>query len=169
MHPVVNMSWKDAVQFCKWLSKKENKTYELPTEAEWEYSCRAGTTTAYYFGDDPKDLDSYAWYQGNSEHHSHPVGGKKPNPWGLYDMSGNVWEWCADGFNVYEYGYIKDPKYEDAGGRLLRGGGRVLRGGSWYDDPSGCRSATRYNEGRGSIRYDFHGFRVVLRPAVQTP
>ena len=93
--PVVCVSWNDAVKFCDWLRKKENKTYGLPTEAEWEYACRAGTTTAYFFGDDPKMLGDYAWYYDNSEHNTHPVGGKRPNPWGLYDMHGNVWQWCA--------------------------------------------------------------------------
>ena len=91
-HPVVCVSWNDANAFCNWLSKKEKRMYQLPTEAQWEYACRAGTTTAYSFGDDPKDLGDYAWYQDNSGNHTHPVGGKKPNPWGLYDMHGNVWQ-----------------------------------------------------------------------------
>ena len=93
--PVVEVTWNDAVRFCPWLSRKEGKTYELPTEAEWEYACRAGTKTAYSFGDDLMRLDDYAWYDGNSGGHTHPVGQKKPNSWGLYDMAGNVWQWCA--------------------------------------------------------------------------
>ncbi len=98
--PVVMVSWNDAVKFCEWLSKKEKKTYTLPTEAEWEYACRAGTTTAYSFGDERKDFGDYAWDDDNSEGHTHPVGGKKPNPWGPYDMHGNVEQWCSDWFGA---------------------------------------------------------------------
>ena len=96
--PVVCISWNDAGWFCDWLGKKEKKAYRLPTEAEWEYACRAGTTTAYFFGDDPKIVADYAWYGKNSQDRTHPVGGKMPNPWGLYDMAGNVSEWCLDKF-----------------------------------------------------------------------
>ena len=93
---MVEATWNDAVKFCEWLSKKEGKPCELPTEAEWEYACRAGTTTAFSFGDDPKDLGDHAWYREQFREPHHPVGRKKPNPWGLYDMHGNVWQWCAD-------------------------------------------------------------------------
>ena len=151
------VSWNDAVRFCQWLSKKEDRTYELPTEAEWEYACRAGTTTAFSFGDDPKALGDYAWYDGNSGSHTHPVGEKKPNPWGLYDMHGNVWQWCADRYGPYQEGSIKDPKGADVGES------RVFRGGSWGSQLRLCRSADR-DGGNPDHRYGDGGFRIVLRP-----
>ncbi len=159
--PVVDVSWNDAGKFCQWLSKKQGLPCELPTEAEWEYACRAGTTTAFSFGDDPKDLGDYAWYDGNSENHTHPVGVKHPNPWGLYDMHGNVWQWCADGKRTYQKETIKDPKGPE-------NGSRVLRGGSWNLIPRLCRSAVRDDEDPGR-RYAFGGFRVVLRVPATTP
>ncbi len=164
-HPVVCVSWNEANAFCNWLSKKEKRMYQLPTEAQWEYACRAGTTTAYSFGDDPKDLGDYAWYQDNSGNHTHPVGGKKPNPWGLYDMHGNVWQWCADGEREYPKAphkeSIKDPKGPD-------NGGRVVRGGSWVFEPGYCRSAYRHVDYPGIRNVNF-GFRVVLRLPARTP
>ena len=111
------MSRNDANAFCNWLSRKEERTYQLPTEAQWEYACRAGTTTTYAFGDDPKDLGDYAWYADNSGDRTHAVGGKKPNPWSLYDMQGDVYQWCADGQREYPKAplkeSIKDPKGPD--------------------------------------------------------
>jgi len=95
-HPVVCVSWNDANAFCEWLSKKENKSYSLPTEAQWEYACRGGSQTKFYFGDDHSKLGEYAWYVRNSNMMTHPVGLKKCNNWGLYDMSGHVWQWTAD-------------------------------------------------------------------------
>ena len=160
--PVVEASWNDAKAFCEWLSKKEGRTYELPTEAEWEYACRAGTPTAYSFGDDPKALGDYAWFYRNSEGRTHPVGRKKANPWGLCDMHGNVWQWCADGYGPYQGGPIKDPKGIDSSNI------RVRRGGSWFKVASGCRSANRDN-GAPAYRLDVIGFRVVLRSAPRTP
>ena len=109
-NPVEQVSWKDAVEFCKRLTAKESMTYRLPTEAEWEYAYRAGTTTRYSFGDDPASLGEYAWYGDNSEKKTHPVGEKKPNTWGLHDMHGNVWEWCAD---WYDRDYYADSPADD--------------------------------------------------------
>jgi formylglycine-generating enzyme required for sulfatase activity len=161
--PVVCVSWNDAVKFCEWLSNKEKKTYELPTEAEWEYACRAGTKTAYSFGDDPKDLGDFAWFgEDFGGGHTHPVGLKKPNPWGLYDMHGNVWQWCADGYDKYQEGSIKDPKGKESANS------RVLRGGSWRYVPRLCRPAGRYDYDP-AYRGDFFGFRVVLRLSARTP
>src|ERR1019366_6733194 len=95
-NPVETVSWDDAMEFCKKLSQKTGKTVRLPTEAQWEYACRAGTKTRFSFGDKDEDLGDYAWYEKNSDGKSHPVGQKKPNGLGLYDMHGNVWQWCAD-------------------------------------------------------------------------
>ena len=113
--PVKNVNWHDAVAFCEWLSKKSSQNYRLPTEIEWEYACRAGTTTKWSFGDDEKELGKYAWYRDNSNGKAHIVGGKKPNPWGLFDMHGNVWEFCEDWYDE-----DRDIK--------------VVRGGSWFND-----------------------------------
>src|SRR5207245_1517473 len=95
-HPVICVTHHAAMEYCRWLSLKTGKTYRLPTEAEWEYAARAGTASAYFFGDDPKQLGEYAWYAANAEDVTHEVGKKKPNPWGLYDIYGNVAEWCLD-------------------------------------------------------------------------
>ncbi len=171
-HPVVNVSWNDAVAFCKWLGRKGGSTYRLPTEAEWEYACRAGTKTRYYSGDDPETLakagnvadatfrakfpnlkftikgsDGYVF--------TAPVGSFKPNGFGLYDMHGNAWQWCADwyGNGYYAVSPTDDPTGPDSGDR------RVLRGGSWIFWPSNCRSA-----GRGRMPPGFRsletGFRI---------
>jgi eukaryotic-like serine/threonine-protein kinase len=153
--PVTLVSWNDAVKYCGWLSKKEKKTYQLPTEAQWEYACRAGTTTAYSFGDDPKDFGDYAWYINNSGDHTHPVGGKKPNPWGLYDMYGNVFQRCQDGYGPYPSADSKDPQYTN------KTDDRVERGGSWNGIPGQCRSAFRLHGAPGN-RYNIIGCRVCL-------
>ena len=119
-YPATYVSWNDAVEFCRKLSEKEGLEYRLPTEAEWEYACRAGTTTAYSFGDDASELGEYAWYRENAwdagQKYAHTVGQKKPNPWGLYDMHGNVWEWCEDRYGVYHAGAATDPTGPAAGG-----------------------------------------------------
>ena len=146
-HPVVCASWNDAVAFCKWLSGKEGKTYRLPTEAEWEYACRAGTTTRYYSGDDPETVTKVG--------HTAPVGKLKPNAFGLYDMYGNAWQWCADwyGAEYYAKSPVDDPTGSDSGV------GRVLRGGSWYYWPRLNRSAMRLSF-PPNYQDDLMGFRV---------
>jgi len=133
-NPVDTVSWNDAVEFCKKLSEKTRQTVRLPTEAEWEYACRAGTQTAFSFGDDPSTLGDYAWWAMNSGETPHPVGQKKPNAWGLYDTHGNVWEWCADWWGAYPKGPITDP----SGPATASRGSRVARGGSWSFVGSVC-------------------------------
>ncbi len=142
-YPAICMTQHSARTFCQWLSAKTGRYYRLPTEAEWEYACRAGTTTAYHFGDDPELLDEYAWYYDNSDEKYQRVGRKKPNPWGLYDMHGNVAEWVLDQ-HTPDYsdritaGLLKDPLVIPT--TLFP---RVVRGGSWDDDPEQLRSAAR--------------------------
>jgi formylglycine-generating enzyme required for sulfatase activity len=155
--PVEMVSWNDAQACCTKMSKndKQKRKFRLPTEAEWEYACRAGTKTAYYFGDDPKKLDEYAWYQGNSADHPHPVGEKKPNEWHLYDMHGNVFQWCEDYYGPYKGLEAKDPlqSRKDPEGR------RVLRGGSAVGRPQSCRAAYRMRNAPDN-RHGAVGFRV---------
>ncbi len=171
-HPVVNVSWNDAVAFCKWLSRKEGRTYRLPTEAEWEYACRAGTTTAYYHGEDPEGLaavgnvadetakEKFSGWTTISGRDGYiftaPVARFRPNAFGLYDMHGNVWEWCSD---WYDYEYYASSPSSDPLGPVTGFLSRVYRGGAWDILPGGCRSAYRcasYPEVRSYNR----GFRV---------
>ena len=141
-HPVTDVSWNDAVEFCQWLNEQQKEyVYRLPTEAEWEYACRAGTKTKWSFGDDEEELGKYAWYNKNSDSSTHTVGELKPNDWGLYDMYGNVEEWCADW-------YEKEEK------------NKVLRGGSWVSDAFSTRSAVR-DRSNPAFRYGFVGFRLL--------
>ncbi len=156
-NPVDQVSWNDAVEFCARLSRKEGRTYRLPTEAEWEYTCRAGSTTAYCYGDDPAQLGEYAWYEGTSGEKTHKVGLKQPNAWGLYDVHGNVWEWCQDWYGDYTRGAGEDPVGAASGVY------RVVRGGSWFDYPLAFRSASR-GRNSPSVRSDDHGLRVVFAP-----
>ena len=137
--PVEQVSWNEAVAFCGKLSEQEGVEYRLPTEAEWEYACRAGTTTAYSFGNDASGLGEYAWHDGNSGNTTHPVGGLKPNAWGLYDMHGNVYEWCQDWHAPYgNEKVVSDPTGPESGTR------RVLRGGAFTFLPKNVRAANRY-------------------------
>ena len=159
-HPVERVSWEEAVEFCKKLSdlpeeKAAGRVYRLPTEAEWEYACRAGSKSAYGFGDERDSLDDYAWYGENGDSKTHPVGQKKPNAWGLYDMHANVWEWCSDWYGDYPKGALSDP----VGPR--EGSNRVYRGGCWCFEAAICRSAYR-NRGYPSFRFDDRGFRLAL-------
>ena len=137
--PIIGVSWSNAKSYAKWLSQKTGQRYRLPTEAEWEYAARAGTTTKYSFGDSKSDLGRDGWYGGNSNGTTHQVGGKRANPWGLYDMHGNVWEWCED---WYSDNYKQTPRNGGAN-RIGEKKKKVLRGGSWYSGPSGLRSAYR--------------------------
>lgn len=148
--PKVNISCNECQEFIDKLNEDQKEyTFRLPTEEEWEYACRAGTTTAYSFGNDPKDLKDYAWYRENSENNIHPVKQKKPNTWGLFDMHGNVWEWTSS-------------LYDSAGSH------RVVRGGSWRSNARGARSASRLNDAPG-FRYANVGFRLVRVPRITSP
>ena len=159
-HPVESVSWEDAVAFCKKLSdlpeeKAAGRVYRLPTEAEWEHACRAGSTTSYSFGEDRQEVREYAWINSNSGSRTHPVVEKKPNAWGLYDMQGNVWEWCSDWYGPYPDVPTTDPVGPSTGSF------RVRRGGGWYDVATYCRSASRYWP-YPSLQSNFLGFRVAL-------
>ena len=139
--------------------KTAGHVYRLPTEAEWEYACRSGTTTAYGFGDDASRLGDYGWFDGNSDSRTHPVGEKKPNAWGLYDMHGNVWEWCQNWYGVYPSGSATDPTGATSGSN------RVFRGGGWNGDAGSGRSANRIGNIPG-FRFGNLGFRV-LRSSIK--
>ena len=160
--PIENVSWFDAVDFCKELSKITGKSYRLPTEAEWEYAARGGTTTEYSFGDDKSMLGEYAWFDGNSENETHPVGQKKPNPFGLYDMHGNVWEWVEDHSHK---NYVGAPTDGSAWLTDDDRAARVLRGGSWLFN-NYLRSANRINLVPGNRNLNI-GFRVVVGEQTQ--
>lgn len=176
-YPAISMTQYAALTFCKWLSQITGKLYRLPTEAEWEYACRAGTTTAYSFGGDPAMLGEYAWYYGNSDDSYHKVAQKQPNPWGFYDMHGNVAEWTMDQYQKDYYSTIKDGAVDPW--RIPTAlNPRSVRGGSWNDDPDMLRSAARLESSPDWQKRDpqipksfwwntdapFLGFRIV-RPA----
>jgi formylglycine-generating enzyme required for sulfatase activity len=156
-HPVVCVSWHDAKAYIKWLNRQGQGRFSLPTEAQWEYAARAGTTTAYSVGNDASQLGKYAWYSKNSGKKTQAVASKKPNPWGLYDMHGNVWEWTAD---WYDETYPSETTTDPTGSRS--GSDRVLRGGSWYNYAQYLRSANRYGSSLGYRNY-YIGFRLLLR------
>jgi len=163
-NPVETVSWDDAVEFCRKLSampaeKTAGHVYRLPTEAEWEYACRTGTKTAYGFGDDASRLGDYGWFRGNSDSTTHPVGEKKPNAWDLYDMHGNVWEWCQDWYGDYPSGSATDPT------GATSGSSRVIRGGGWSFIAGYCRSAYR-GWAPPEYRRSTLGFRV-LRSSIK--
>jgi formylglycine-generating enzyme required for sulfatase activity len=150
-YPVETVTWDDAVNYCEWLSKKTGKNYRLPTNAEWEYACRAGSTTDYYWGENMNEetynrpsIDEYVWYRDNSDMQVHPVGQKKPNNCGLYDMVGNVWEWCSDWYDSSNQEHI-------------------YRGGGWGNYASDCWSS--YRGHAVSANYScVLGFRIVMKP-----
>ena len=149
-HPVVWVSWNDAVAFCEWLSKKEEKTYRLPTEAEWEYACRSGSTTRWCFGDDEKELGEYAWYQGEC---TKPVGQKLPNGFSLFDIHGNVFEWCSDSTSQYGSFPAEPPSGPSSETRVSRGGAFAL-------PPRYIRSAYRVGRYGPSSKSHDKGFRI---------
>ncbi len=180
--PVEQVRWAKAVDYCNRRSREEGRRpcydlktwacdfeadgYRLPTEAEWEYAARAGTTTAYYFGNSPSRLKQHAWCKDNATRGPHPVGSRLPSPWGLHDMYGNVWEWCHD---LYAEDYYRNSPEKDPAGPKV-GQTRVLRGGSWNSRPSHCRSAYRNHENPGYTdvcfgrdTHGFVGFRCVRR------
>src|SRR4029077_7098434 len=165
--PVETVSWLDATNYCALLTQQElvagrispGSHYRLPTEAEWECAARAGTSTRFYHGDDATSLTNFAWYSANAGFGTHPVGLKQPNAWGLYDMEGNVWEWCQDWYGPYPGGSVTDPK----GPANNPIGFKVIRGGAWEASEFDCRSARRSIEGASPFISDFIiGFRVVL-------
>ena len=166
-YPAAHVSWDDATKFCRKLTMKERgagwlqagESYRLPTEAEWEYACRAGTTTRYHFGDGEGSLGEYAWYKDNTrsvgEEYAHEVGRKRANAWGLHDMHGNVMEWCSDWLGMEYYG--KSPLADPQG--PPQGLVRVPRGGVWRNPAKSCRSATRSGN-HPSYRFFYLGFRL---------
>jgi formylglycine-generating enzyme required for sulfatase activity len=154
-NPVEQVSWNEATEFCRRLSAKAGNTVRLPTEAEWEYACRAGSRTRFCCGDSESALAEYAWFIENSPTQTHAVGQRKPNAWGLYDMHGNLWEWCQDYGDSYAARAVTDPTGPASGSSC------VLRGGSWGRRPQECRSATRRWEPPDLRRGNF-GFRVVV-------
>ncbi len=168
-NPAENLYWWQALAYCRWLTKSgclpKGWAATLPTEARWEYACRAGTRTEYYTGDGEAALAEAGWYEGNSEGETHPVGELARNPWGLYDMHGNVWEWCMDAWSEEAHRVWVD-RIDDL--ILVPGSDgsppdRVVRGGSWFNWPEDCRSAFRIG-GRPAIRNWYRGFRVCLLP-----
>jgi formylglycine-generating enzyme required for sulfatase activity len=177
-HPVVNVSWNDAVAFCNWLSKKEGRTFRLPTEAEWEYACRANSSKLYVAGDDVEDLKGFAniadasakrkfrgWATARFDDgypFTSPVGSFRPNAFGLHDMIGNVWQWCQDGWRTYDGRAVTDPVGPQPDDR------RVLRGGSWGYEPGFGRAAWR-GGGVATTRSNNDGFRVLALPLAATP
>jgi formylglycine-generating enzyme required for sulfatase activity len=161
--PVEKLNFADAVAYCAAITRREidggrllpGYSYRLPTEAEWEYACRAGTTNLFSFGDNASDADQFAWTLENSDATTHPVGQKKPNPWGLYDMHGNVWEWCSDWFEPYPAKDLQDPVGPGASKF------KVFRGGGWNHAVEYARSANRFMMAPVTGIY-FVGFRLAL-------
>ncbi|HOX37719.1 MAG TPA: formylglycine-generating enzyme family protein [Candidatus Brocadiia bacterium] len=178
-NPVEQVRWSDAVRYCNersklegfepaydlktWTCRFEADGYRLPTEAEWEYAARAGSKTPFSFGESDAPLKMFAWFKDNAGGKPHPVAQRKPNPWGLYDMHGNLWEWCNDFYGV-DY-YAGSPKNDPRGPE--NGEKKVLRGGCWNSNPDACRSAYRYNESPAyadaCFGYDIYGFRCVRK------
>lgn len=160
-YPVDNVSWNDCREYISRLNSLGLGVFRFPTEAEWEYACRAGTISRYYWGDDPDDWQvyEYAWAFSRAEGKSHPAGEKKPNPWGLYDMSGNMWEWCSD----WREPYLPVDTINPTG--QASGTSKIYRGGSWFNKPATLRSANR-NGHEPDTKGTNSGFRIVLEVEV---
>jgi len=158
-HPVMRVSWNDAVAYCEWMSKRSGKTYRLPTEAEREYACRAGTTSPFNIGNNltTEQANYYVYPKGVYRKNTVPVNSFSPNAWGLYNMHGNVWEWCSDWYGDYPSGTVSNPVGP------ATGSDRVLRGGSWDSLAGSCRSASRSGLTPGN-RCSSVGFRLVFVP-----
>lgn len=167
-HPVERVSWRDAQQFIAKLNDPKNRvragTFSLPTEAEWEYACRAGSAHRFPWGEDKeyRELTDFAWFNSRAAGKSHPVGSKKPNAWGLFDMHGNVWEWCDDTFTAYPVSDNGVAANEDRD--TSDETKKVIRGGSWFNEPAALRSANRHRHPLDSRQTNL-GFRVLWRPA----
>ena len=155
--PVINVSWKDAKAYTIWLSKKTGKKFRLPTEAEWEYIARAKTNTKWSFGNTENNLNSYGWCEDNSNNRTHKVGQKLPNPWEIYDIHGNVWEWCKDWY-VASYNNTPRNGNDNNSGSCKE---KVIRGGSWVNNPKILRSAVRSWDKPNSSSFNV-GFRLLL-------
>ena len=156
-YPASTMTQQSALRYCQWLSNKTGDFYRLPTEAEWEYACRAGTQTTWAWGQEIDKAIDYAWFYENSSGSYQKVGTKKPNAWGLYDMHGNVWEWCQDSYE--KYGGENDLIRKKGKAITKNNDNRLLRGGSWFSNAQDCRSACRYSYALELS--SFNGFRVV--------
>jgi len=158
------MNWHEANEFCQKLAKKTGKKINMPTEAQWEYACRAGSDTMFCFGDDLSKLGEYAWFADNcrktNEPYAHAIGTKKPNAWGLHDMHGNVWEWCRDKYSKYpEDGAARVDPVDTSDSKF-----QAVRGGSWHNDVVWLRSASRCSwNGKGYRHYNY-GFLVMIEP-----
>jgi len=157
--PVDRVSWEDAQSFIEKLNQRFEGTFSLPTEAEWEYACRAGSSERFPWGEDSnfRELNQHGWFNSRAEGKSHAVGSKQPNDWGLYDMHGNVWEWCQDWFGPYEEETVRNPKGPSEGSH------KVIRGGSWFNEPEALRNANRHRHPIDSRQTNL-GLRVVWRP-----
>jgi len=156
--PVENTSWLEAQDFCRKLAQRSQHFYRLPSESEWEYACRAGTNTAFHFGDSSEQLADYAWFGDNANKRSHPVGAKVPNPWGLHEMHGGIWEWCED---IWHDSFKDAPVDGSAWVNNDNSSRRVRKGGSWSNEARLCRAASREWHWQ-SDRYNDIGLRVVI-------
>jgi formylglycine-generating enzyme required for sulfatase activity len=163
-HPIVHVSWDDAVAFCDWLSELEGRVYRLPTEAEWEYAARAGNCNRWAFLNHQAELEQYAWFDEDNSQPRHRVAMKQPNGLGLHDMLGGVWEWCQDFYQRDYYSIAPDsdpPGPESGSAQVIRAGSRVIRGGSYRSTPYFCRAGCRFYFKPPQWNSPYLGFRVV--------